>query len=156
MNTAWDLDYISLELSVSTRADLFRKIAADVMRDTGLDSAEITAALHRTERGAPSMIEGGVFVPNAVLTGLNSVRRHLYRLDRPLLMADTPDGRAVDLIFVVMSPEEDGPLHLRRLSRVSRIMSNPVFAEKLRQLDDKDAIRSQFLYPEDLTARRAA
>ena len=43
-------------------------------------------------------------------------------LDLPGMGVDLEQSQPVDLLFLLLSPETDGPYHLRRLSRISRLL----------------------------------
>jgi len=47
----------------------------------------------------------------------------------------------------LLSPEADGPLHLRRLSRLTRLMQDETFQQTLRNINDNEALKGQFRYP---------
>jgi PTS system nitrogen regulatory IIA component len=61
-----------------------------------------------------------------------------------------------DLIGFVLSPEDDGPLHLRRLARVARLLSQKDVAEKLRQAENADVLQILLSAQEDLFDLRKA
>jgi nitrogen PTS system EIIA component len=46
----------------------------------------------------------------------------------------------VDLVFLLLSPEEAGADHLQALATVSRFLRNPVLCEKLRGAKDVASI----------------
>jgi len=48
----------------------------------------------------------------------------------------------VDLVFLIISPDTDGPLHLQRLSRISRMMRAPENYSRLRGAESEDAMRA--------------
>ncbi|HTK83758.1 MAG TPA: PTS sugar transporter subunit IIA [Patescibacteria group bacterium] len=88
--------------------------------------------------------------------GVAIAEMRLRRLRRPyVLFARTArpvdvhavDGMPADLILLVLSPAGDMPGHLRRLSRLSRIMRDRDFCEKLREADNADALHALFLLP---------
>ena len=61
------------------------------------------------------------------------------RLGRPLDFK-AADGQDCDLIGVVLSPAYHGGLHLRRLSRLSRLLKEKSFVSKLRDAEDEDVL----------------
>ena len=50
------------------------------------------------------------------------------------------DDLPVDLVFVLLSPEEAGPDHLKALARVSRRLRDRPFLAKLRGVGSRDAL----------------
>jgi PTS system nitrogen regulatory IIA component len=58
------------------------------------------------------------------------------------------DDQPVNLVAFILSPETDGPLHLRRLSRTSRMLKNETLRKRLQEAKDELAIRSLLIDPE--------
>jgi PTS system nitrogen regulatory IIA component len=88
--------------------------------------------------------------------GIAIAEMRLRRLRRPyVLFARTVrpvdlravDGHPADLFLLLLSPAGDMPGHLRRLSRLSRIMRDRDFCEKLRDAESVDALHALFLLP---------
>jgi len=50
------------------------------------------------------------------------------------------DEQPVDLIFLLLAPEEAGADHLKALARVSRLLRDKNICEKLRGTDEADAL----------------
>jgi len=58
----------------------------------------------------------------------------------------------------LLSPENDGPYHLRRLSRLSRFFRDETICQKLQGAESEDALRAILLYEIDMAneERKAA
>ena len=52
---------------------------------------------------------------------------------------------------MVMSPMKDGPLHLRRLARISRLLRNHTLCNQLRQAGDAKEMMDIIMEPESWT-----
>jgi PTS system nitrogen regulatory IIA component len=50
------------------------------------------------------------------------------------------DGQPVDLVFMLLAPENAGADHLKALARVSRLLRNQTLCEKLRAAATAEAI----------------
>jgi PTS system nitrogen regulatory IIA component len=50
------------------------------------------------------------------------------------------DSQPVDLVFVLLAPENAGADHLKALARVSRLLRNQATCEKLRAAKSAEAI----------------
>ena len=53
---------------------------------------------------------------------------------------ESVDDKPVDLIFMLLVPEDAGADHLKALARISRLMRNKEVCEKLRGTDSADAL----------------
>ncbi len=95
------------------------------------------------ENIASSGIGEGVAIPHLKMPYLSRPFLAVARLACPIDF-NAIDHRPVDLICVLLSPKEDGVLHLQRLSRLTRRMKDREFVAKLRGTNDIDMIRSYF------------
>ena len=50
------------------------------------------------------------------------------------------DGRLSYIFFLLITPEDSTGLHLKALARISRILKNDVFKERLLKASDRDEI----------------
>ena len=53
---------------------------------------------------------------------------------------DSIDDRPVDLVFMLLAPENAGADHLKALAKVSRLLRDQTMCEKLRGTDSADAL----------------
>jgi PTS system nitrogen regulatory IIA component len=95
---------------------------------------------------------GGVAIPHARLAGLKSIAGLFARLERPADF-EAVDGQGVDLVFVLLAPEESGADHLRALARVSRLLRDTDLRKKLRETSEAGALYALITEP---MASRAA
>ena len=75
------------------------------------------------------------------IEGLNKVCGMFARLDEPVDF-DALDGKPVDLVFMLVSPENSGADHLTALAALSRILKTEGSCEKLRKARSVDEIYS--------------
>lgn len=59
-----------------------------------------------------------------------------------------PDGLPIDLVCLLLYPENEGVHYLRRLSRLTRLLQNRDLCAKIRETNDADTIRSLIHSPE--------
>jgi len=57
---------------------------------------------------------------------------------------DSPDGRPVDLLFVLLVPEQATEQHLQILSELAQRFSDRAFREKLQLAPDSAAVLALF------------
>lgn len=118
----------------------------------GLDpSAVIDGLLAREKLGSTAM-GSGVAIPHARMGGVDGMKAIFARLQKPVEF-DAADGQPVDLMFVLLAPEEAGADHLRALARVSRLMRDGDLRNKLRASDNATALHSLMA---EVEASRAA
>ena len=78
-------------------------------------------------------------IPHGKLSGLSSLQGIFAKLDKPIDF-DSVDNSPVDLVFLLLAPEQAGADHLTALARVSRYLRKQDNCEKLRNTDDQDGL----------------
>lgn len=99
-----------------------------------LDAQVVFTALQERESLGPTGMGNGVAIPHARLPGLTQVRGVFARLSKPVDF-DAVDRQPVDLVFVLLAPENAGAEHLKALARVSRALRDPSICTKVRAMD---------------------
>jgi nitrogen PTS system EIIA component len=110
---------------------------------TGLGEREIADALLQRERLGSTGIGSGIAIPHAKFTRLDALHGFFLQLDRPIDF-EALDGQPVDLVFVLLAPEDAGADHLKALARVARVLRDPHNAKTLRETADHEAISQMF------------
>ncbi len=137
-------DFIFPELKAANGRQVLKTLAHEVAIRTALDAEMIYDDLIAQEQKSASGIGGGVAIPHMQMEELHEPIMILARLDNPLDF-HAVDQQAVDLVFLLLSPAQDGPLHLRRLSRISRLLKS----QQLRTARDAHTMRAIMTEPED-------
>lgn len=135
------IDLILPDLKAPKIAHIYQTLSDRISDMTNFPARALLSQLTTREEQASSGIGEGVAIPHLRLPTLQKPFMAFVRLQRPIDF-NAVDDRAVDLILLLLSPGGDGPYHLRRLSRISRLMRNPELLEDLRNAADTEAIRS--------------
>ncbi|QPH55853.1 PTS IIA-like nitrogen regulatory protein PtsN [Pontivivens ytuae] len=133
-------DAVRAGLKVTSKKRLLQELAelaADL--DAEVKAGPCLDALQERETLGPTGMGAGVAIPHARLPELDRVIGYFARLEKPVEF-EAVDGRPVDLVFMLLAPEEAGAEHLRALARVSRTLRDPAVCEKIRSTDDATAI----------------
>lgn len=94
-----------------------------------------------------SAIGDGVALPHFKMRRIQSPFTMLMTTNNEV-KHETPDGVAIDLYCLLISPLNDGPIHLRRLSRLSRLLKNETLRRRIRETQDRDIIQSLLMDPQ--------
>lgn len=94
-----------------------------------------------------SAIGDGVALPHFKMRRIQSPFTMLMTTNNEV-KHETPDGVAIDLYCLLISPLNDGPIHLRRLSRLSRLLKNETLRSRIRETQDRDIIQSLLMDPQ--------
>ncbi len=100
------------------------------------------------ENESGSGIGDGVAIPHLQIQGPKKSFTVLATFAREINDFKSTDNTPISLAAFVLSPESEGPLHLRRLSRISRLLKNDVMNKRLREANDELSIRSLLIDPD--------
>ena len=126
-------DEVFLDVSESSKADLLQKIAALAAPKTGYSAPVIFEALVERERLGTTGIGKGVAIPHARLAQLDNLFCAFIRVN-PAVDFESIDRKPVDLVFILLVPEESGADHLKALARISKLLRNEEICQSLREV----------------------
>ena len=130
---------VFVNVDVSSRKELLGFLS-ERAGELGLVNGQLCsrAVAAREELGSTGLGHG-VAIPHARLPGLDAVRGFFMRLTKPIDF-DAVDRQPVDLVFVLLAPENAGAAHLKALARVSRALRDPAVCAKLRAHDADESV----------------
>ncbi len=126
-------------LKVTAKKQVLQELAAHAARLSGLDERRIFDTLLERERLGTTGVGRGIAIPHGKLADLDHVVGCFARLAKPIDF-DAIDDEPVDLLFLLLAPEEAGAEHLKALACVSRLLRDQTVCKKIRGTDDGDAI----------------
>ena len=133
------VDAVIPALRAASKKQAIEDLAARAAGATGLDARIIFNALLMREQLGSTGVGRGIAIPHGKIAGIDSLVGFFARLVSPVDY-DAPDGRPVDLMFLLLAPEQSGAEHLKALARVARVLRDPDLAEQLRSLAEPEAI----------------
>ncbi len=145
-------DAILPAVKAASKKQLFQEIATRAREAYALEPRLVVEGLVAREKLGSTAMGGGVAIPHARLAGLKSIIGLFARLEKPVDF-EAADGQGVDLVFVLLAPEESGADHLRALARVSRLLRDSDLRRKLRETSESPALYA--LITEPLATRAA-
>lgn len=130
-NQMVDRDRVIPSLRAQDKPQLLKALAQRAAVDTRLGEARILAALQGREELGSTGIGDGIAIPHARISGLQHFYTLFARLERPLDYAAI-DGKPVDLVYLLLSPEADDCNHIGVLAAASRRLRDPVIVKTIR------------------------
>lgn len=124
---------------VGNKDDILRTIARIGQECYGLDADAILTGLVAREALGSTGFGRSIAIPHSKLASLDHCVGIFLRLAEPASF-DAHDGKPVDLIFALLSPQKAGVEHLKALAAVSRFLRDDHMAEKLRGASGQDAL----------------
>ncbi|MGK2285455.1 PTS IIA-like nitrogen regulatory protein PtsN [Pedomonas sp. V897] len=126
-------------VKATSKKQLLSHLAAQASKLTGLDERRVLEAILERERLGSTGLGGGIAIPHAKLPSVQSVMGVFMQLESPIDF-DSLDGKPVDLVFLLLAPEDAGAEHLKALARVSRLFRDQAAVAKLRGSSSSDAL----------------
>jgi PTS system nitrogen regulatory IIA component len=128
-------------LKASSKKQVLQELAHRASEITGLPARTIFDVLLQRERLGSTGVGKGVAIPHGKFAGLEELKGLFARMDKPVDFEAT-DDQPVDLIFVLLAPEDAGADHLKALSRIARLLREPGAAGRLRGCKDAAGLYS--------------
>ena len=134
-------DGITASLRATNKKDALQELAAIAAAKTGLDAREIFNTLLQRERLGSTGLGRGIAIPHVKLNSLRGIVCLFARLEVPIEY-ESHDGEPVDLVFMLLAPEDASGDHLKALARISRLVREPSILDELRNASDVAALHS--------------
>ena len=96
-----------------------------------LDSDEICRGLMNREQIGSTGLGNGIAIPHCRVARCSEITGALVTLSRPVDY-DAIDNNPVDLLFVLIVPEEESDLHVKTLAVIAEMLADPDFCLTLR------------------------
>lgn len=132
-------DGVVANLKVTSKKQALQELSRRAADITGLHERQVFDVLMERERLGTTGVGNGIAIPHGKLGQLERLHGVFARLERPVDF-QAIDEAPVDLIFLLLAPEESGADHLKALARVSRLLRDKTVCEKLRGTDTKEAL----------------
>lgn len=132
-------DCIHCNLRATSKKQALQELARRAAAATGIHERTIFDHLLERERLGTTGVGRGIAIPHARLPQLDKVYGLFARLERPVDF-EAVDDQPVDLVFLLLAPQQAGADHLKALARVSRLLRDESLCAKLRGCDTADAI----------------
>ncbi|MCB9957067.1 MAG: PTS IIA-like nitrogen regulatory protein PtsN [Rhodospirillaceae bacterium] len=130
---------IVCNLKATSKKQILQELARRAAPMVGIPERMIFHHLLERERLGSTGIGRGIAIPHARLADLKQVYGMFVRLNRPVDF-DSVDDQPVDLVFLLLAPQDAGADHLKALARVTRLMRNEQLCAKLRGCETDDAV----------------
>jgi nitrogen PTS system EIIA component len=141
------VDAVLPKIKATGKKQVLEALAISVAEEANCSPRILYTHLHENEKNSSSGIGEGVAVIPLQMPGIPRRIVAVATLDTPVSFS-APDSQGVDIVCLLLSPQSDGPVHLRGLSRISRIFKNGMLCDKLRGTKDADTIKALVNNPE--------
>ena len=132
-------DAVIPALKVQSKKLLLQELASRAALQTRLPEKRIFETLIERERLGTTGVGQGIAIPHGRMAEVSHITGVFARLEGGLDY-EAVDGQPVDLVFMLLAPENAGADHLKALARVSRLLRNQQTCEKLRTASTAEAL----------------
>lgn len=126
-------------VQATSKRELVQVLSNKIANLSNIDERVVFDAVWERENLGSTGYGDGVAFPHARIEGLEKVSAMFARLDEPVDF-DSLDGKPVDLVFLLISPENSGADHLTALASLSRVLKTEGSCEKLRKARSIDEL----------------
>ena len=144
--SAMTLDHFQAlsEQSLLSKKRVFERAAEAMGGALNLSSETIYRALLAREKLGSTAIGEGIAIPHCRINECAVAAGCLVTLQKPIDFGSA-DGQDVDIIFVLLVPEEATEAHLKLLAALARSFSNAEVRDRVRQTEDPEALKQLLL-----------
>jgi len=129
-----------LENLVSTdKKGILEELVAPVAKAAKVSEEGLVKVLLDRERLGSTGIGGGVGIPHGKLKNLDNIVLGFGR-SRNGVNFESMDGKPTHIFFLLVTPENSTGLHLKMLARISRLLKDESFKERLTNASSRDDI----------------
>ena len=130
---------ILVDLKSADKKGVLDELVDPIASIAGLDHDELVGVLMDRERLGSTGIGGGIRIPHGKVKELESLVLG-FGLSRNGVDFESMDNRPTHIFFLLITPENSTGLHLKLLARISKILKNDPFKEKLMNAKDREEV----------------
>lgn len=130
---------ILTDMKAKDKKEVLEELVGSVSRSADVDRKEMVKVLMERERLGSTGIGGGIAIPHGKLKTLKTLILNVGVSQRGVDF-ESIDNRPAHIFFLLITPEDSTSLHLKILARISKMLKNDVFKEKLLQAASSDEI----------------
>lgn len=143
LNNILPAEQVLLDLESSSKKRVFEQVGMVFESNLGLSRAVVFDSLFAREKLGSTGLGQGVAIPHGRIKGLKQAAGAFVRLKTPVPF-DAPDGRAVNLLFFLLVPEQATEHHLEILSELAQRFAERPFRDALAAAPDPAAVIALF------------
>jgi PTS system nitrogen regulatory IIA component len=133
---------VLLDLQVSSKKRLFEQVGLLFENNHGIGRSLVFDSLFARERLGSTGLGQGVAIPHGRIKGLKDALGAFVRLAQPVPF-DAPDAKPVNLLFVLLVPEQATEKHLQILSELAQMFSDRALRDALAGAADAEALHQR-------------
>lgn len=139
-----DPETVLPKLKASNKAEILNTMVSTLKEKVSDEEVEkIRDAVISREKIMSTGVGKGLAIPHGKTAGVEQTYASFAILDEPVDY-QAIDNEPVNMVFLLVGPQSSNSLHIKMLSRISRLMNNSDFRERLRSCSSSEEIIGQF------------
>lgn len=136
--------YILVEFNSENKDDVINELI-DLLKgdERVIDLEEVRKCVFDREKIMSTGVGKGFAIPHGKTNSVNDIVAVFGKSKKPIEY-NALDGEPVNLVFLMIGKDTLVSKHIKLLSRISRLMNNDEFREKLIKADSKESILKIF------------
>ena len=137
------IENIVLDLEATSKKRVFESAGLLFENNQGIARSTVYESLFAREKLGSTGLGHGVAVPHGRIKSLKEAKGAFLRLAAPVPF-ESPDGKPVSLLFVLLVPEHATEHHLQILSELAELFSQRAAREALQEAKSVNDVRQVF------------
>jgi len=131
------------KLHATDKNGVLNELSTALAEVSGGNQEEMMRVLLDRERLGSTGIGGGIAIPHGKMNSLDSLLMAFGR-SRKGVNFETMDGKPAHMFFLLLAPQDSTGGHLKMLARISQLLKDSVFKERLMNAVDQRELYAAF------------
>ena len=137
-------DLVATGLEAHTKDQLLEQMVGMLVRSRRVPTSDVLMQeLLKREHIMSTGIGGGIALPHALSNDVRDLVMVFAHTHEPIDF-QALDGHPVDLVFMLVGPKSASSIYLKLLARVSRLLQNEDFKQRLRRAGTPEQVLEVF------------
>ena len=120
-----------INFEATSKKQMLNELCKLANRKFNLDERTLLENLTKREKLGSTAVGNGIAIPHANISGISEPRVLVATLSEGLDF-NAADDQPIDIVFLLLAPDNEGSEHLQALALVSRLLRNNELTNKLR------------------------
>lgn len=131
INQMLDENSFLINFEATSKKQMLNELCKLANKKFNLDERTLLENLTKREKLGSTAVGNGIAIPHANISGISEPRLLVATLSEGLDF-NAADDQPIDIVFLLLAPDNEGSEHLQALALVSRLLRNNELTNKLR------------------------
>ena len=131
INQMLDENSFLINFEATSKKQMLNELCKLANKKFNLDERTLLENLTKREKLGSTAVGNGIAIPHANVSGISEPKVLVATLSEGLDF-NAADDQPIDIVFLLLAPDNEGSEHLQALALVSRLLRNNELTNKLR------------------------